>query len=718
MESQLPAMNTPPIQWIPAGESVTIQGRVIRKGMVYLKTDDLFDGDDKITDYAIDTVLPIISQHESPEIDSHARLNSYASMSESGRSAYLNWLSRGASDPEAPLSFVLLYLTGIEYRVVYEKDASELNQIFQEILRLRATYGHHASFLEQTDQLIDIFLVLKNVPDAYSFQPRHRPRRTPRISTKLALGQAAYASAPLSADWVLYWILEDAETRLRQTTHRLFRELKALFRIRFQEQYPEGFIPPTTQLNLAFNYVSLNSIFEKQFTTIYPDLTSNPDLLDPIRPIFEACCAELEPYRLATESIEEQEIPLPVLALLPRELGAERIRQSSSTFISWLQDLLQHEGHTVTTLDTLTQQWVSYTRDSEDATSMITIDESKDLAAVLDCTGIGIEPDGRHSYQRIPQNGQIVLFETSEPLPGTLSDTYWRVLLLLRLVAAVAHADKAIAHEEVNQLLDHIRDSQTLTGVEMTRLTARLYFMLKHPPSIDALKHELEQRTDLEDRKKIANYALVMALADGRFVPSEVTLLKKIYGWLGLNPNDLYADLYELGADTEPIVVHVPQTKKEWYSIPEKPEEQPEQESEQKVESDEGLTVDNIELDIEAINKKMQDTSIVNGILQDIFSDDEEAIPEFSKDDMNTGLYAGLQEHHARILEQLLTQSSWPREQYDTLVKQHGLMPEGIPEIINDWAIDQLGDILIEVDETVEVFYDTWEEYTHEQKEN
>ena len=714
MEAQLPAMNTPPIQWIPARESVTIQGRVIRKGMVYLKTNDLTDDENKITDYAIDTVLPVISQHEVPEFDSHARLNSYASMSETGRSAYLNWLSKGASDPEAPLSFVLLYLTGIEYRVVYEKDSSELNLIFQEILRLRATYGHHASFLEQTDQLIDIFLILKNVPDTYSFHPRHRPRRTPRISTKLALGQAAYANAPLSADWVLYWILEDAETRLRQTTHRLFHELKSLFRIRFQGTYPEGFTPPSVQQNLVFNYVSLNSIFEKQFTTIYPDLTLNPDLLDAIRPIFEACCAELEPYRLATETIEGGEAPLPVLALLPRELGADRIRESSNAFISWLQDLLQNEGHAVTTLDTLTQQWIEYRRNSDDASTTITIDESKELASVLDCLGIGIEPDGRHSYQRVPQNGQIVLFETKEPLPGTLSETYWRVLLLLRLVAAVAHADNAIANEEVNQLLDHIRDSQTLSGAEMTRLTARLYFMLKHPPSIDALKQELEERTDLDDRKKIANYALVMALADGRFVPSEVTLLKKIYGWLGLNPNELYTDLHELGADTEPIVVHLPQTKKEWYTIPEEPEQQPEQEPDKRKE----LDVDNIELDIEAINKKMQDTSIVNGILQDIFTDDEESFPEFNTDDMNTGLYAGLQEHHARILEQLLTQPSWPRDQYNTLVKQHGLMPEGIPEIINDWAIDQLGDILIEVDETVEIFYDTWEEYTHEQKEN
>ena len=134
-------------------------------------------------------------------------------------------------------------------------------------------------------------------------------------------------------------------------------------------------------------------------------------------------------------------------------------------------------------MDVLIQKWLAYKRGINESTDQITIDESNGLANVLDCMGIGIEPDGRHSYQPTPLDSQIVLFRTDAPLPGTLSETYWRVLLILKLVAAVAHADNEIAEEEITQFLDHIRNAQTLSQVEITRLSARLYFLLKHPPS-------------------------------------------------------------------------------------------------------------------------------------------------------------------------------------------------------------------------------------------
>ena len=302
-------MNTSPLQWIPAGESITIRGHTLNNGLVYIKTSGHSAANHQLSNYAIDTLLPVLAQSESIGQDGPSELTAYTDLSHSDRLAYLRWLSQGAKDPDAPLGFPLLYLVGIEYRALCEYETAELNQIFKEVLRLRATYGHHAPFLAQTDQLIDIFLVLKGVSTVYTFTPRHRPRRQPRISTKLALGQAAAAKAPLSADWALYWILEDADTHLRKTVSNIFQELKALFRSRYKTQFPEGFILPQEAQSLSFTYTGTNHLFEKQFDTVYPDATSNPSVLDEIRPVFEACCAELEPFRLATESSSNYAYP-------------------------------------------------------------------------------------------------------------------------------------------------------------------------------------------------------------------------------------------------------------------------------------------------------------------------------------------------------------------------------------------------------------------------
>jgi hypothetical protein len=56
----------------------------------------------------------------------------------------------------------------------------------------------------------------------------------------------------------------------------------------------------------------------------------------------------------------------------------------------------------------------------------------------------------------------------------------------------------------------------------------------------------------------------------------------------------------------------------------------------------------------------------------------------------------GLDARYHVLVAELLTGESWPAAEFQALVRRHGLFPAGAVEVVNEWAEEYLGDLLIE----------------------
>jgi hypothetical protein len=76
---------------------------------------------------------------------------SYSHIPEPCRAAYLEWLADGRQDPHASIGYVLLFLYGIERRVLFDAEHSfqarrEIRGLISEVRRLLDLYGRDRSF--------------------------------------------------------------------------------------------------------------------------------------------------------------------------------------------------------------------------------------------------------------------------------------------------------------------------------------------------------------------------------------------------------------------------------------------------------------------------------------------------------------------------------------------------------------------------------------------
>jgi hypothetical protein len=103
---------------------------------------------------------------------------------------------------------------------------------------------------------------------------------------------------------------------------------------------------------------------------------------------------------------------------------------------------------------------------------------------------------------------------------------------------------------------------------------------------------------------------------------------------------------------------------------------------------------DELVLNKNRIKELRRDTEDISEILCEIFTASEGgggdiAIPK------NDNLL-GLDDMCSSLLKILLTKESWQREEWETLVRQFDLMPDGAMEMINERAFDNFDEPLIE----------------------
>lgn len=698
--------------WIPAGKVVEIKGYTIQRGLIYVGT-DLYAGGylHAKENCLIDPTLPVNAANPDYDGESMSYWPSYSEIPGRARAAYLEWLSTGSRQPDVYVGYVFLYFYGLERRLIKDKSLSELETIAREVSRLKRLYGHMGSFGGYADGLLEAALLLQKRKDLFRYSPRIVQSYEPRMTTKLALAQAALQQQPITADWMLAWLYEDPNTNLRTPARRVPEETKELFRQRFKSRFPEGFFIKPNKRALTLNYRAASSTFTANFRTDYPDITQLTGPLKQVRPLLTACCDELDAYSRYLNRNKEKEPDRKAWGLLPRELARTRIKKAEDPFLKWLVGSFRKTGFAILKADELAKRWLEPDLDHLTKSGGLKKRDAEGLGSYLGCINVGIEPDVRISGQVFKNGTNVILFSGKTPPRTKLSDAYWKAATVLKLVTAVAHADNEITNVERKNLIEHIKRSQGLVPEESSRLAAHLLFLLSNPSSLRNVQKEVDEHIPKDKRHEVAEFALLTAVADGHFDPAETRILKKVYDILGLDSETIFSDLHALGADKELVRVQNNKAGAPGFLIPKPPETEP-------VKQERGAVFD---LDLDLIKAKMEDTRKASSLLHNVFKQDDnvEAEVEISEnEETDTGVFEGLQANLTILLKKLLVKQTWSNETYLNMAQELGLMPEGALETINEWAFDRIGEALIEGGEHIEIYLDIWEEYIHEQSAN
>lgn len=131
--------------WVPPGLSVTVKGYTIPNGMVYVGAGLYRDRIAwKPEDYLIDPTLDVSAANPDREGRTVSYWPAYGKLNPSARAAFLAFLAGGAADPDAHPGFVMLYLSGLERRLLRDTPApDEADRVLDEVRRLHALYGRY-----------------------------------------------------------------------------------------------------------------------------------------------------------------------------------------------------------------------------------------------------------------------------------------------------------------------------------------------------------------------------------------------------------------------------------------------------------------------------------------------------------------------------------------------------------------------------------------------
>ena len=110
-----------------------------------------------------------------------------------------------------------------------------------------------------------------------------------------------------------------------------------------------------------------------------------------------------------------------------------------------------------------------------------------------------------------------------------------------------------------------------------------------------------------------------------------------------------------------------------------------------------------VALDAERLRQIEAETERVSTLLGKVFA--RAGTPD---DDCVGGSerFPGLEPRHAGFLAELAERETIETAAYVALVRQHGLLPAGAMETINDWAFDRLGETVIEDGDPIEIARD------------
>ena len=754
-----------PSCWTPPGQTINIAGYDISAGLVYhgrhLRTADgapepaLIDPHLPVHDAALDGAALDGAALDGAAL-SYGHRPSYHLLSPTARAGYLRWLAGGRRDTNAPIGFPLLFLFGLERRVLVDADhdrgvRAELPAIAAELRRLRSGYAGDAAFATVAGSLLDVIeLVGAARPRpggavAFAQPPAPPPPGTDHpqapMTLRIALARCAATGTPVPAEWARSWLGYHPRLPERAPQRRCPREFDRLFALRYTRRYGPGLVPAGTDVPIRISYQPASPGMAA--TVIQrPDL---PDVLTSTRStaaigaLLREVTGALTPYSRWLAKHPDGQGSLAATAWLPDDL-VDPASGPLSHLLGWATAHLDGRPSAVFDATELGVFW------SCADPARMTREESEGLSVVLAKIGLGVEPDVRFAGPGIVA-GPAVLFRldgtAGTALPDRLDGTAGTALpdramltaaaavdLAATLVCAREHDGAGVGDNDgddvIQKMIDEIiAEVGTVTGAPvavpelmseswLTRLSARLRWRATNTSNATVPLSAMAP----SERVAAGRFLVTVAAHITGVTPAVVTALIEAYRLLGLDP-DLVSSRLIRAMDGQgpghriargPVVVRQASDAEPGYALPwaagakaeaEAPAERPSSKT--------------IHLDQAILARRRSETDDVSALLSTIFTTTEDeggttdgaeaAQPPSAAATPAPGapLVTGLDQQHSCLLHELAARHSLGREEFEALAARHGVLPDGAIDLLNEVAFQAAGEPVVEGDDDLSI---------------
>ena len=611
----------------------------------------------------------------------------YSSISPQARASYLDWLADGRKSPRCGIGYIFLYFYGLEHRFFIDSpDNGEKQTIINEVERLLEIYGDNRSVRKYLETFLDAATAATRPrPD---FQPKYWKGELP-ISLRVGIGKIADQGQKIHADWLLYWYEAHPRFKVNKAAKRCWPEFQALFKIRFEALYPEGIPVPVPKRKMAVRYESASNEFTssiEEHTGPVSDITRIVQPLNRAQPIINTVSEELKRFSqyLLTNPDNRQTIKANIL--LPQELSELFPCKGIDELQEWAQTIIDNGGYCP--LEMLMNN-LQAKEGKRSFTQQIT-----EITSALYKLRTGMAPDPRFDLHRPSEDSEVVLFNLPErqTTPFSPSRDYQTLLLASVTGTLVAMSEPETAGPDLEKLADAIRHHIRLNDEELLRAQANMARLKKVPPD-HALLRNMMKNQSRQTAQTLAGFAIKVAMLSSPPGPRKIATLESLFELFKLEPTAVYTAIHSQSVTDEPVTVRPVGDEEEGYAIPSKES-----------------AANTLQLDSTKIAEVMAETEEITSILDSIFKannngdTNQYATGQSKADNQSEDIkdfnqernFIGLDTKHAELTKQLATQSKWNKLDYQNLAASLGLMPDGALEAINEWAFENLGDLLIE----------------------
>ncbi len=669
-----PQKSVIPGRWVPPGESVEINGVIIKGGMLYVGTS--LPASNGLPDPALIDPTKNIAKIA----DFSERLTnywpSYSDVSPQARKAYLNWLVDGKSHPHADIGYVFMYFYGLERRVLIDGvndigAAGERLQIANEITRLISVYdSKSSSFVGYASRLL-AYLELAGHPTKLYQKAVPKLASTAELPyyLRLAIGQAAVDGVAIPAHIAIAWVRSDPAVFLRTPATRCKEKFDTLFLAKYIQLHGDGIKISANRTKLKYAYYPASAGLrdvkgaELSFGDT-PDITALTAPVKKLQAIVDMCTDALDSYSRFLGRNPDKIESVDALLQLPVLVWPKKAKET----IQLLKDQTR-EREKILSLSELALTFGDST--------IFTRDSLRGLARALESEKIGMEPDVLISSKTLKLDDRIVLFTAdTETQESRDTSAYQVAMVTLQLAAAVAHSDGDFSQSEVSLLEKQVDSWSHLVPNHRRRLKAYIQLLTVEPVSLASLKKKIEP-LDTDVREAIAHLAAVMAQADGTVAHQEIQLLEKIYKLLGVDQKKVYTNVHASvtsGGTTSPN----------------------------------RQSSNSFVLDTAKIAALQEDSAKIATLLGNIFNEDFEPqspLPAMDEEDApsNVSRILGLDGPHSAFARILVSRPTWSRSELSDVANDLEIMLDGALERLNEATLDTYDIPCTDGDDPIEI---------------
>lgn len=664
--------------WLPKGKETKIAGITLTNGMIYVGGKLKKPNSYRESDNCLINPRLKVAESNSPYYDEDMPYwPSYSDITPQNRRHYLYWLASGAQHPDVPIGYVFLYFYGLERQLLHERSEADRDDIITEIKRLLSLYGDNHSierYCKTALSYAEVFLQTNQATPSVGLSKSYGWEMP--LDVRVYLGKKLKENTLLTIEDTLIWFFNHPEIHLRTPAQRLEDEFIALMRIQLTRQYPDGLKVRMPKRKLSAIYEASSNNFNVDFSDTLGELPDISTINSPIKKmnaIADEAMDALDKLSRLIGRTPEAKGTLKAYALLPPELAGTCGGEVIEDIKTWLNQT--HENNEELTFSDVIKKTTEH--NGQKVTQTI----HKEIQKITSLLGWNMTPSFNEVLGSAKPDMKLILQPSNVTAPAieNPSTNFQIALLELTLGAHLAHADGRVIAEEIELLKQRIEKLENIKPDEKNRLNLYLQWLSIQPTDLNTLKRKLKD-LNADAKEVLANVAIEVVAADGRITPEEVRALEVIYKAMGLDKKDLFSNLHSISQSN-------PSTHAANSDI---------------ASSEDG----EIELDMTRIAAISRDTAKASTLLASIFEeeDEDEITPEPVIEEETPSRYSGLDIKHAQLLQELLAKPQWPREEYEQLVSNLNLMPDGAIETINEWAFENLDDAIIEDDDPMSIY--------------